>query len=249
MHRLAIQEPEFYKIWAADQDPKDPQLERWAELEASQIQAGVKTVERLGAYFPVAGRRVLDVGCQWGATSIALAKAGADVCGIDVYEPFVRGAAARAARHGAAAEFRTAAGEALPYPDASFDAVVCVNVIEHVRSHDRTVAELVRVTKPGGHVFLEGPNRFGVTNVRSDPHYRMRLISTFPHWLGKLYVTKVRGLPRYDVGVFPLASSVVRLFRRHGAEVVASSRREPHSLDSWARFNLRELFHVVARKS
>jgi 2-polyprenyl-6-hydroxyphenyl methylase/3-demethylubiquinone-9 3-methyltransferase len=50
-------------------------------------------------------------------------------------------------------------GEDLPYPDADFDAVVCVDVLEHVQDLDRVLAEVTRVLKPGGLFLFDTINR------------------------------------------------------------------------------------------
>ena len=54
---------------------------------------------------------------------------------------------------------RLAPGEALPYPDDHFDLVFSNEVIEHVDDDRRTMAEIVRVTRPGGHIVIFAPNR------------------------------------------------------------------------------------------
>lgn len=261
--RLALEEPEFYRIWIACQDPNDPQLERWSEEESKQLRVGRDTVEKLQRYFPVQGKSVLDVGCQWGATSIAMANAGAVVTGIDVCEQFVDGARLRAKQHGMEAAFHATAAETLPFEDGSFDVVVCVNVLEHVESHRKTVRELVRVLRPGGHLYLDGPNRLSPRWFLKDPHYRMMGISILPPSLGGFYVKRVRRFPAYEVGTFPIASLVEKLLRCVGAEIVASSRngggakqnaREQASrlnLADWTdmvRFNTAGMFYFVARK-
>ena len=83
-----------------------------------------------------AGYRLLDVGC--GAMPYAALFPGADYVGLD----FVPNPLARL-------EGRA---EALPVEDASFDVVVCTQVLEHAEEPARVVAELRRATRPGGRV-------------------------------------------------------------------------------------------------
>ena len=104
------------------------------------------------------GDAVLEVGCGTGVLLRWLARrtAGAHcVTGIDINPYLLREATALARQEGlqGSIEFREGNGEALPFPDASFDVVISVTVIEEVDA-DRMVAEMVRVTKPGGRVAL-----------------------------------------------------------------------------------------------
>lgn len=111
---------------------------------------------------------ILDVGCGTGGTTVALAICGLGaerVVGVDVNATTLEAARVRAEAHGLDARniqfHRTHVGEPLPLPDASFDLVTCVSVMEFIadeRSRCRFVTELLRVTRPGGHVFLATPN-------------------------------------------------------------------------------------------
>ena len=106
-----------------------------------------------------AGKTVLDVGCGGGLTCEFLAQRGAQVCGIDLSVPSIEAARAHADSQSLAIDYRPGRAEALPYPDARFDAVVCVDVLEHVSDLDLTVREICRVLKPGGWFFFDTLNR------------------------------------------------------------------------------------------
>jgi SAM-dependent methyltransferase len=54
---------------------------------------------------------------------------------------------------------------AMTYPDNSFDAIICTQVLEHVQSPPRTVAELARVLAPGGHLFISAPQSAWLHNL------------------------------------------------------------------------------------
>jgi len=74
-----------------------------------------------------AGAHVLDVGCGTGSTTVALARrvgAGGRALGVDIAEPMIAAARARAAEEGSAAEFVLADAQEEPLPDRAFDAVV-----------------------------------------------------------------------------------------------------------------------------
>ena len=74
-------------------------------------------------------------------------------------------AAARA--HAAARQigYHVGVGEALPYPDASFDAVVCVDVLEHVNDLPRVVSEIARVLRPDGLLCYDTINRNALASL------------------------------------------------------------------------------------
>jgi len=216
---------EFLRYWAQELlDPGDPQRERWAALERAQIGRNEGIAAEVERFVSLRGRRVLDVGCQTGALPIALSRLGASVTGVDVDEKLIEGARIRARGHGVEPTFRVALAEALPFPDASFDVVTFVDVIEHVADARAAVREIARVLRPGGTLYLFGPNRLSPSLLRSDPHYQLAGVSAMPHWLGELYVTRVRGFPRYEVGVLPVGAVVERWLAQDGLTVIDSAR-------------------------
>jgi SAM-dependent methyltransferase len=100
-----------------------------------------------------AGLRVLDVGSGPGHTTLELARRvapGGEVTGVDINSEFVARSGARARDAKLSAEFVQSAFPPLPFPEASFDRVWCKNVLEYVDSAVDTVAEMARVTAPGG---------------------------------------------------------------------------------------------------
>lgn len=105
------------------------------------------------------GKAVLDLGCAGGFMAEAIARRGAEVTGIDPSQGAIAAARAHAAAEGLAIRYDTGVGEALPYPDASFDTVVCVDVLEHVADLPKVLAEVARVLKPGGLFLFDTINR------------------------------------------------------------------------------------------
>src|SRR5258708_8922585 len=102
-----------------------------------------------------AGLRVLDVGSGPGHTTFELARRvapGGKVTGVDINAEFVERSSARVREGKLAAEFVQSSFPPLPFPDASFDRVWCKNVLEYFDSAADTVAEMARVTAPGGAV-------------------------------------------------------------------------------------------------
>jgi SAM-dependent methyltransferase len=116
----------------------------------------------------VRGKRVLDAGCGEGYGTSMLAQAAATAKGVDLEAAVIRRAAARYAN----ASFDAANLVALPYPDESFDAVVSLQVIEHIHTPQEFLAECARVLVPGGLLLVSTPNRltFSPHGVRNAFH-------------------------------------------------------------------------------
>lgn len=243
-HPTLLREGPFLRHWAATLlRPDDPQRARWLALELDQVARNRGIARELSRELTLTGARVLDVGCQLGALPIALGELGATVTGVDVDDALLDGARRRCACYDAAVTLVRAEAEALPFPDASFDAVTFVDVIEHVRDARRSVAELARVLKPGGVLYLFGPNRFSPSNLRRDPHYQLAGVSAMPHALGRWYVTRVRGFPRYDVGVLPVGGVVRRWLEAEGLRV---TRSPVDDADAWWRAQTPAMLHALA---
>src|SRR5262249_1219350 len=124
---------------------------------------GRRTIERLGL---APGSVVLDVGCGSGASAIPAGKVVGSrgrVVGVDLAHRLLAMARAKAAAQKLQnIEFRQADMEALGYPDASFDAVVCVFAIFFVPDMVKQVRELWRMVRPGGQLAITtwGPRMF-----------------------------------------------------------------------------------------
>lgn len=117
-------------------------------------------------------RSILDIGCGEGQLSRALVTRGSHVVGID---PTWRQVEVGAQRGGGVA-YGQCAADALPFRDASFDAVLACLVFEHIDAIDEAVAEVARVVKPGGrflfllnHPLLQTPNSGWIDDQILDP--------------------------------------------------------------------------------
>jgi len=94
--------------------------------------------------------RVLDAGCGSGRLTVALAQAGAEVTGVDTNASQLEVARGRAAAAGVELTLLEASFEALPFADASFDAVVSRLAVMASDDAVATLRELARVLEPGG---------------------------------------------------------------------------------------------------
>jgi SAM-dependent methyltransferase len=98
-------------------------------------------------------RRVLDVGCGVGMYTAAFLRETPYVYGVEIERD-----RALEARERAAGVIQSP-GEHLPFGDATFDVVFSHEVLEHVADDRACVVEMVRVTRPGGHIVIFAPNR------------------------------------------------------------------------------------------
>ncbi len=102
---------------------------------------------------PLAGQAILDVGCGVGMYTAAFLRQTPHVFGVEIERE--RALEARERATGVV----EAPGERLPFPDAAFDVVFSHEVLEHVTDDRNCVAEMVRVTRPGGRLVVFVPNR------------------------------------------------------------------------------------------
>jgi 2-polyprenyl-6-hydroxyphenyl methylase/3-demethylubiquinone-9 3-methyltransferase len=138
---------------------------------------------------PLAGARVLDVGCGGGLLCEALARAGAQVTGVDLAPGMIEVARLHAASQNLKIEYRVQDAQELSStsPDA-FDIVTCMELLEHVPQPAATTAALARLTRPGGALFVSTINR----NLKSfllailAAEYVLRLIPRGTHQYERL---------------------------------------------------------------
>jgi 2-polyprenyl-6-hydroxyphenyl methylase/3-demethylubiquinone-9 3-methyltransferase len=128
----------------------------------------------------IRGKDVLDSGAGTGWFSRGLARWGGRVTSLDVGPELMDQVRKKC-------ESRLVVGSVLdlPFPDASFDAVLCTEVIEHTTDPARAVFELCRVLRPGGGVLaLTVPNRAWHWAVRLANALRLRPYRGHENWVG-----------------------------------------------------------------
>jgi len=107
------------------------------------------------------GKALLDIACGSGGPALRLvSKTGCSLVGIDVHEDAIATAKALAEERGLAsqADFHVAnAAERLPFPEANFDAITCIDAINHLPDRPRVMAEWARVLKPRGRLLFTDP--------------------------------------------------------------------------------------------
>ncbi len=99
------------------------------------------------------GQRCLDLGSDNGVVSLLLRERGGEWSSGDLTEEAVS-----SIRSLVGTEAHLVEGDRLPFPDATFDRVAVVDMLEHVPDEGAFVAELARVTKPGGRLVVNTPH-------------------------------------------------------------------------------------------
>jgi predicted nicotinamide N-methyase len=143
----------------AEDDPEEERLPFWTQLWPSGT-----ALARAAAGRPLAGRRVLELGCGLGLVSVAAALAGAEVLAVDRSPEAVTFTAANAARNGATVGTAVCAFDQ-PEPllaEAPWDLVLAADVLYEQRNVPVLLWLLPRLAGPGGEVWLADPGRNGL---------------------------------------------------------------------------------------
>lgn len=135
--------------WAACySDPKPRSLS--AQNLISRQRIALEMVEVVGPRTAT----ILDVGCGTGEMAATLMRRGYGVWGVDIAEAMIRHARGRCGSD----RFRVGDIEHLPFRNDSFDAVVCLGVVEYLDIDEQALREMWRVLKPGGRAVVSTPN-------------------------------------------------------------------------------------------
>jgi SAM-dependent methyltransferase len=113
---------------------------------------------------PSKGKRLLDVGCNWGRWSIAAARKGYAVSGIDPNPLSILAARRVASQLALDIDYRSGSGEVIPYAENTFDVAFSYSVLQHLakRRVRAAIKEISRVLRPGGVVLIQMPNWLGI---------------------------------------------------------------------------------------
>lgn len=180
------------------------QFTRQAEVYARMVQTtSQKGLDGLVALSGAGNTdRVLDVACGPGFLTMTFATRAAAATGCDATDAFLALARAEAERRGLTnVTFDQGDVEALPYPDASFDVVVCRAAFHHFPRPERVLAEMARVAKPAARLLIA--DMLGAEDATdADYHDRMERLCDPTH---------VRALPESAFrDLFASAGLVVR---------------------------------------
>ena len=154
------------------------------------------------------GKKIIDIGCGGGLLSEAMATEGANVTGIDLSDKALGVAKLHLLESGAKVDYRHIAAEtmAAEHPGA-FDAVTCLEMLEHVPDPQQTIDACAQLVKPGGDVFLSTLNR-------NPKAYLFAII-------GAEYILNMLPKGTHDYAKFIKPAELVRMARHAGLDLVS----------------------------
>ncbi|MGH8184154.1 MAG: bifunctional 2-polyprenyl-6-hydroxyphenol methylase/3-demethylubiquinol 3-O-methyltransferase UbiG [Rhodanobacteraceae bacterium] len=190
------------------------------------------------------GARVADIGCGGGLLSEALAKAGAQVIAIDLAPEVIEVAKLHVHETNAglpaplAIDYRLCASHDLAVSEpAAFDAVCCMEMIEHVPDPAALVGDLARLLKPGGKLFLSTLNRTPLSFVTAI--------------IGAEYVARLLPRGTHDYRQFLKPSELAALLRRVGLilDTLSGMAYNPLNRKAWLTHRTTVNYLVCAHKA
>jgi 2-polyprenyl-6-hydroxyphenyl methylase/3-demethylubiquinone-9 3-methyltransferase len=117
-------------------------------------------LEWINARAPLAGKKVIDIGCGGGILSESMARKGADVTGIDLSKKALKVADLHSLESGVQVRYQLIAAEEMAAQEpGQYDVVTCMEMLEHVPDPAAIVKAAATLVKPGGHVFFSTINR------------------------------------------------------------------------------------------
>ncbi len=163
-------------------------------------------LEWINAKVPLAGKRVIDIGCGGGILAESMARKGADVTGIDLSDKALKVADLHSLESGAKVRYKLIAAEAMAEAEpGQYDVVTCMEMLEHVPDPAAIVQACAALVKPGGHVFLSTLNR--------NPKAYLFAI------LGAEYVLRLLPKGTHDYDKFITPAELSQYVRSAGLEV------------------------------
>jgi SAM-dependent methyltransferase len=145
-------ETEFHDLWALSTP-----LDQIAVREAFEAPTAMENKAIVALMGDLRGKRLLDVGCGLGESSVYFALLGAEVTAADLSPGMVRCAMELAKVHGVTVQGWVQSGEELDVPEGHYDLVYVANTIHHVTDKDRLFQQIHRALKPGGRFFSFDP--------------------------------------------------------------------------------------------
>ena len=156
----------------------------------------------------LSGKQIIDIGCGGGILSESMAAKGAHVTGIDLSDKALSVAKLHLLESGQKVDYRHIAAEtmAAEHP-AKFDAVTCLEMLEHVPDPAQTIRACAKLVKPGGDVFLSTLNR-------NPKAYLLAVI-------GAEYILNMLPKGTHDYAKFIKPAELIRMAREAGLDLIS----------------------------
>lgn len=163
-------------------------------------------LEWINARAPLAGKKVIDIGCGGGILAESMAKKGADVTGIDLSDKALKVADLHSMESGVQVRYEKIAAEDMAAREAGqYDVVTCMEMLEHVPDPAAIVRAAANLAKPGGKLFFSTLNR----NMKS---YVMAII-------GAEYLLRLLPKGTHDYAKFITPAELAHYTREGGLQI------------------------------
>lgn len=196
-----------------------------------------ETVEQILSKTP--NGRLLDIPAGEGALAQRLKRIGYDVACCDLYPDIFRldGVEIRSGNM----------DSRLPYSDAEFDAIVCVEGLEHIANPTNAIAEFSRMLKPGGHLIVSVPN---IMNIEERLKWLFTGYTSHFKPLSKPVLDGISrefpGMEEIALHVNPIGYSEVRFLLEKFDFKITGTHRDKKKDNSWAFWPIVALIRMVA---
>lgn len=161
----------------------------------------------------VKGKKVLDLACGEGYGSAILAQGAGDVIGVDIDEAAIKHASRRYVKDNLRF-VRSSITQLVIKGEKIFDVIVCFEALEHIKEHDKAMAEVKRLLKDDGLFIVSMPNRYlysDQSNYENPWHKKELYFDEFKTLLGQSF----KDVLIYGQKVFP-ASNIFPMFEKSG---------------------------------
>lgn len=181
------------------------------------------------------GSNILDIGCGTGHLAGELMQRGYTAWGVDFSEGMVE----YAREHYSRDHFHVGDIERIPFPDNTFDAVMCLGVMEYLEKDEAALREMWRVLKPGGHAVITTPNMLCPFFHMDQAYQKVRVVA---RPLVRYFRYTLRGKPVPSGGLPVVVHR--RYYRRSWVDLLRSMHLEPEDwiCHCWGWYSLEWLF-------
>ena len=167
--------------WASTPEVPDELARRYIATALDATRRGERQLDRLGAI----DGPVLDIGCGTGGLLVAAARRATPVTGVDIALRWLVVARRRLEDEGIVAQLVAADGALLPFREATFATVCCIEVIEHAADQRGLLHWCLAAARPGGQAYAVVANRF---SLAPEPTVGLWLVGYLPRRWAAGYV-------------------------------------------------------------